>query len=76
MGMDGRIERRHYGVNYGARIKELRTERHLTQKDLADALGMTQSAVCQFERGSVNVSLPTAKAIADTLGVTLDELCG
>ena len=63
-------------MNAGENIRKLRTERHMTQTELAEALGMSQSAICQFERGSVIVSLPTAKAIADFLGVSVDELCG
>ena len=63
-------------MNAGENIKRFRKEKHVTQTELAEALGMSQSAICQFERGSVIVSLPTAKAIADYLGVSVDELCG
>ncbi len=33
----------------GQRIKELRTKQRLTQQRLADACGVTKSAVCQWE---------------------------
>lgn len=35
----------------GSLIRALRTERHMTQKDLAETLGVTDQAVSKWERG-------------------------
>lgn len=56
------------------KIKELRLEKGLTQKYLADVLGVDQSAVTKWETG---VALPTADKLpklAQLLGCTIDEL--
>lgn len=45
---------------FGIRLKELRTEKHLTQKQLAEKLGYNQSMICFWERG---VNEPTESAI-------------
>ena len=59
------------------RIRYLR-RRHakITQKQLADLLGVTRAAVCNWERG---LNLPTAAhlpAIAKALGVSMASLYG
>lgn len=46
----------------GERIKEFRKEKHLTQKELADLVGMTPQVVSNYERG---YSTPSAKDISD-----------
>ncbi len=33
-------------------LMRLRTQRHLTQKELADALGVTENTIANWERGS------------------------
>jgi len=38
-------------------LKSARLSRHLTQKQLADLLGSTQSWVSSFENGRINPSL-------------------
>ena len=39
------------------RIQELRAESHLTQQELADAIGVTRATVLALEKGSYNPSL-------------------
>lgn len=56
------------------RIKELRTVSHMTQTDLAEKLGTTQTVVSSWE---TEVALPRIRqlpAIAMVLGVTIGEL--
>ena len=58
------------------RIKELRTERNLSQMQLAKALNMSQSAVAKWELGKTE---PTASAIillAKLFGESADYLLG
>ncbi len=56
------------------KIKEYRELRELSQRDLANYLGVDQSAVAKWETG---VSLPSADKLpklAQILGCTIDEL--
>ncbi len=57
----------------GARIKIARTAKGLTQQQLGDAVGMTQSAIYQLEKRDSEECLKT-NAIAKVLGVTPEWL--
>lgn len=50
------------------RLRWLREDRQMTQKALAAAVNVTQSAIAHFERGKVPGRV-TQAAIADVLGV-------
>ena len=58
----------------GARIKGLRAERHLQQRQLAEKAGMTPSMVSQIEAGRLTPSLPTLGKLAAALGVPIASL--
>ena len=59
----------------GEQIQKFRKEKRLTQKELGEAIGVSSSAVSQWESGGTpDVSL--LPAIADRLGVTIDALFG
>lgn len=52
------------------RIKRLRTERGLTQEQLAEYTGLTRSAIAKYERGLVeNMTSTNIQALADFFGV-------
>lgn len=55
----------------GARVRELRTQRGLSARALAKALGITPSAVSQIERGVRQPSVSRLIAITDALDVPL-----
>lgn len=58
----------------GTMIRTLRTERHMTQLDLAREMGVTDKAVSKWER---DLSIPDASSLpklAGLLDVTVDEL--
>ena len=57
------------------RIKALRQEKHLTQKSVANAIGMQLTVYQRYENGERELSLSQAIAIADFYGVSLDYLC-
>lgn len=56
------------------RVRELRKRAGMTQKALADATGLCQSAISRIERGQRDVSLATLSAIARALGVPVKSL--
>ncbi len=58
------------------KIKELREEMQMTQKQLAEKISNMQRNVSNWEQGVSEPDLRTVVAIADVFGVTLDELFG
>ena len=58
-------------IRLAMEIHELREKRGLSQRELAERLGTTQSAVARLEAGNVSPSLPTLDKVAAALGVEL-----
>ena len=58
----------------GSRIKEIRKQKGLTQKQLGDLCGMADSAIRRYENGNANPKIETLHKIADALGCTIHEL--
>lgn len=56
------------------RIRALRTERGLTQAQLAAALGVTRQTVIAVEQGRYSPSLELAFRIARALGRPIDQV--
>lgn len=61
-------------VTIGEQIKLFRREKGLTQKQLADACGMADSAIRKYESGNVRPKMATVSRIAKALGVEPLEL--
>jgi len=62
------------GSSTNTRLKKLRKERKLTQKQLADQAQVSQSAVCYIENGERSPTLYTLERLAEALEVELHEL--
>ena len=58
----------------GAFIRELRRERNMTQKELADELHITDRAVSKWERGLNAPDIALLEPLSEALGVTIAEL--
>ncbi len=58
----------------GDRLRAARRRRHLSLRDLAGRLGLSPSLISQVETGRARPSVSTLYAIANELGVSLDEL--
>lgn len=59
----------------GDRIRQLRKARNMTQEEFAKAVGVTKSAVSQWEDGSTkNLKLDTFLRVLDTLGTDAEFL--
>jgi len=63
-------------ANFAQRLKELRTARRLTQTRLAELLAVSLRVYSRGETGGVTPHFDTIVRLADTLGVSLDELAG
>ncbi|PYM82950.1 MAG: XRE family transcriptional regulator, partial [Candidatus Rokuibacteriota bacterium] len=61
-------------VMLGQRIKQLRTERALQQRQLAEKAALTPSMVSQIESGRLTPSLHTLGKLAGALGVPIGQL--
>ena len=61
-------------VRLGARLRELRAERGLSQEELAFRCGLDRTYVSGVERGVRNPSLQSLRVIAKSLDVSLSEL--
>jgi transcriptional regulator with XRE-family HTH domain len=60
---------------FGARLRQLRKQRDMTQVDLAGRLGdLSQAAVSAFERGDKAPSIAIVLQCADLFGVSTDDL--
>ena len=63
-------------MNFGENIYRLRTEKNLSQGDLADALEVSRQSVSKWENNSAVPELDKLIKMSDLFGVTLDELVG
>lgn len=61
-------------TNVGSRIRQIRTDAELRQKDIARACGVDRVHITRIEMGACNPSLVLLVQIADALGVPLVEL--
>lgn len=62
--------------NLGIAIRRLRTDKGLTQEGFAAKLGITPQAVSKWETGLGYPDITMLPAIADALGVSIEELFG
>lgn len=61
-------------MNLGENIYRLRTERNLSQGDLADALEVSRQSVSKWENNSAVPELEKLIKMAQIFGITIDEL--
>jgi ribosome-binding protein aMBF1 (putative translation factor) len=51
---------------------KLRNEKRLSQKELAERMGTSQSAIARFERGNINPTLEFISRLAKALNTKLE----
>lgn len=61
---------------FGTMLKKLRTEREISQADMARILGLSRSTVGMYERGKREPDFETLERIADYFSINLDDLTG
>lgn len=59
-------------VRIGQRVAELRKEKGMTQTELAERCGLSQSHIARIERGMYNFQLYTLSQIANALHCKID----
>ena len=62
------------GVNLGARLRKVRLSSGLSLREVARRLGVSPSFVSQLETGKSQPSVGTLYALAQLLGISIDEL--
>ena len=63
-------------TNFSKRLKELRLEKDMGIRELASKLGMSHTAISQYERCMRTPSIDTCKLFADYFGTTCDYMIG
>ena len=63
-------------MGIGERIKMVRVEKGMTQKQLGDLCGMADSAIRRYESGRGNPTQKTLQRIADALDIHILDLLG
>ena len=64
------------GALFGARLREMRIERGLTQPEVAARVGTSASNISDLERGIKVPTLTTVARLADALELNVSELVG
>lgn len=64
------------GENFNENLKNARLKKGLSQKDVAEKIGVAKSTYSLYESGSREPNVQTIKKISDVLGVSADDLLG
>jgi transcriptional regulator with XRE-family HTH domain len=63
-------------MNFSTILKELRSEKNLSQDKLAQELGISQSAIAKWELGKTEPTAGALLLLSKYFGVTVDYLLG
>jgi transcriptional regulator with XRE-family HTH domain len=69
-------DHQNFFLEFGQRLARLRTERGLTQIQVADALGISQQQLLSFEKGRRRIPASLLPTLAALLDVSVDDLLG
>jgi transcriptional regulator with XRE-family HTH domain len=64
------------GDNFNENLKLAREKKNMTQKEVADGIGVAKSTYSLYESGNREPNVQTIKKISDVLNVSADELLG
>ena len=59
---------------FGDNVKRIRTDKNISQQELADLVGIHSTHVSRYERNMAQPSVEIAKKMAEALNVTVDTL--
>ena len=63
-------------MNFKTRLKELRTEKGMSQEEIGKLLNMSKMAISHWEKGNSEPSIEQLKFLACFFDVTVDYLVG
>lgn len=61
-------------MTFGEKLKKLRTDKNLTQEELADAIFVTRTAISKWETDKGYPSIDSLKVLSNYFDVSIDEL--
>lgn len=61
---------------FNENLRKARTEKKLTQQQVADLLGVAKSTYCQYETGASEPNIVRLKKLAKILETNIDSLLG
>ena len=61
-------------IKLGKNLKRIRTEKGISQGDIARALDVGRSFITNIENGKTNPTLATIAKIAEAVGISVGEL--
>lgn len=64
------------GDKFNENLREAREKKKMSQKDVADIIGVAKSTYSLYESGNREPNVQTIKKISDALDVSADELLG
>jgi transcriptional regulator with XRE-family HTH domain len=70
------MEKKHFNNAFGKNLRLLRKQKGLTQVELANTLGCSQTMITTYENGRKKPAVDTLAKLADALGVSTDQLIG
>lgn len=74
MSEQDKIESKYYGIlaDFSIALVDYRSKRRMTQEELAERLGVTQSIISRYENGTSNISLKQLNEVCYKLGIDLN----
>ena len=63
-------------INFSKNLRKFRKEQGLSQKELAERIGVPQQTIYKYENTNVSPTIATIISIAKVLKVSIDELVG
>ncbi len=63
-------------MKFNERLKELRTEEGITQKELARLMDTTNSSICDWECGRTEPNIQQLVKLAEIFSVSVDYIVG
>lgn len=61
-------------MKVGNKIKEYRELNKMTQKDIAEILGVEPATISKYEAGTIEPNIESLKKLSETFNITVDEL--
>jgi len=63
-------------MNFGERIRDIRTDHDHTQKELAELIGCSSKQIGRYESGEQEMTLTKLKIFCEVYGISADYVLG